>query len=132
MTRQRILTINGWFLVIIGFLLAVMTLLGRFTGNGILGRLHEEPLGAIGMFEGFTLAGMFGVVFIRTARKCDNLRFWNRLACVIHLTLGMANLVFWTDLFVAIDARIPGTIATILHFAFALSEGLMGLKAEKE
>ena len=129
---QRLLTINGWFLVIVGFLQALMTIIGRFTGNGILKQLHDEPLGAIGMFEGFMLAGLFGIVFIRTAKKADKLRFWNVLACFIHLTLGTANLVFWTDLFVAIDAQIPGTVATILHFAFALTEGLMGLKKEKE
>lgn len=132
MTRQRILTINGWFLIIVGFLQAIMTIIGRFTGNGILKRLHDEPLGAIGMFEGFMLAGLFGIVFIRTAMKTDKLRFWNLLACFIHLTLGTANIVFWADMFVAIDAQIPGTIATILHFAFAISEGLMGLKKEKE
>nr|WP_299345160.1 hypothetical protein [Allomuricauda sp.] len=132
MTRQRILAINGWFLVIVGFLQAIMTIVGRFTGNGILKQLHDEPLGAIGMFEGFILAGLFGIVFIRAAKMTDKLRFWNLLACFIHLTLGTANMVFWTDTFVAIDAQIPGTIATILHFAFAMTEGLMILKKEKE
>ena len=132
MTQQRLLTINGWFLVIVGFLQAIMTIIGRFTGNGILKQLHNDPLGAIGMFEGFMLAGLFGIVFIRMAKTTDKLRFWNLLACFIHLTLGTANIVFWTDTFVAIDAQIPGTIATILHFAFALTEGLMGLKKEKE
>ena len=128
MTRQRILAINGWFLVIVGFLQAIMTIVGRFTGYGILKQLHVDPLGAIGMFEGFMLAGLWGIVFIRTAKTTDTLRFWNLLACFIHLTLGTANIVFWTDTFVAIDAQIPGTIATILHFAFALTEGFMGLK----
>ena len=132
MTRRKILTINGWFLVIVGFLQAIMTLVGRFTGNGILKQLHAEPLGAIGMFEGFMLAGLFGFVFIRTARTTDKLRFWNLLACFIHLTLGTANIVFWTDIFVAIDAQIPGTVATILHFAFALVEGFMGVYNGKE
>ena len=128
MTRQRLLTINGWFLVIVGFLQAFMTIIGRFTGHGILKQLHNDPLGAIGMFEGFMLAGLFGIVFIRMAKTTDKLRFWNLLACFIHLTLGTANIVFWTDTFVAMDAQIPGTVATILHFAFALAEGLMGLK----
>ncbi|MCB0279730.1 MAG: hypothetical protein KDD94_09525 [Calditrichaeota bacterium] len=132
MTRQKILTINGWFLVMVGFLQAIMTLVGRFTGNGLLRQLHNEPLGAIGMFEGFMLAGFFGIVFIRTARTTDKLRFWNLLACFIHLTLGIANIVFWTDTFVAINAQIPGTVATIFHFAFVLTEGLMGLKKETE
>ena len=128
MARQRLLTINGWFLVIVGFLQAIMTIIGRFTGNGILKRLHNDPLGAIGMFEGFMLAGLFGIVFIRMAKTTDKLKFWNLLACFIHLTLGTANIVFWTDTFVAMDAQIPGTVATTLHFAFALTEGLMGLK----
>jgi|GEM_PF-1864693 len=128
MTRQRLLTINGWFLVIVGFLQAIMTIIGRFTGNGILKQLHNDPLGAIGMFEGFMLAGLFGIVFIRMAKTTDKLRFWNLLACFIHLTLGTANIVFWTDTFVAMDAQIPGTIATVLHFSFALTEGFVGLK----
>ena len=128
MTRQKLLTINGWFLVLVGFLQAIMTIIGRFTGNGILKELHNDPLGAIGMFEGFVLAGLFGIVFIRMARTTHKLRFWNLLACFIHLTLGTANIVFWNDTFVAMDAQIPGTAATILHFAFALPEGLMGLK----
>lgn len=132
MTQKKILIINGWFLVIVGFIQAIMTMIGRFTGKGILKQLHEEPLGAIGMFEGFMLAGLFGIVFIRTAKKTDKFRFWNLLACFIHLTLGTANIVFWMDTFVAIDAQIPGTIATVLHFAFALTEGLVGLKKAKE
>ena len=130
MTRKRILTINGWFLVIVGFLQAIMTIVGRFTGNGMLKQLHKEPLGAIGMFEGFMLAGLFGIAFIRTAKTIDKLRFWNIIACLIHFTLGTANIIFWTDMFVAIDAQVPGTIATILHFAFALTEGFVGLKKE--
>ena len=130
MTRQRILIINGWFLVIVGFFQTIMTMIGRFTGNGILKQLHDEPLGAIGMFEGFMLAGLFGIVFIRAAKTTDKLRFWNLLACFIHLTLGTANIVFWTDTFVAIDAQIPGSVATIFHFAFAMAEGFMGVKKE--
>lgn len=130
MIKQKILTINGWFLVIVGFLQASMTIVGRFMGNGILKQLNNEPLGAIGMFEAFMLAGLFGIVFIRTAKTSDKLSFWNLLACFIHLTLGTANLVFWTDIFIAIGAQIPGTIATILHFAFALTEGVIGLNKE--
>lgn len=128
MISQKILTINGWFLVVVGFLQASMTIVGRFLGNGILKQLNNEPLGAIGMFEAFMLAGLFGIVFIRTAKASDKLSFWNLLACFIHFTLGTANIVFWTDIFVAIGAQIPGTIATILHFAFALTEAVMGLK----
>lgn len=109
-----------------------MTIVGRFTDNGLLKQLYYEPLGAIGLFKGFILAKLFGIVFIRTAKAIDKLRFWNLLVCCIHLTLVTANIIFWTEPFVVIEAKIPGAIATILHFTFAMTEGLLGLKKEKD
>lgn len=131
MKQKKILIINGWFLVIIGFLQTIMTLIGRFTGNGLLKKLYDEPFGTIGMFEGFMLAGLFGIALIWTAKTTDNLKFWHLTACSIHLTLATANIMFWTDIFVAIGAEIPGTVATILHIVFALAEGITGLKKQR-
>lgn len=126
--RRRVLVINGWFLLFVGFLMAGMTLVGRYTGNGVLKLLHEQPLGAIGMFEGFVLAGLFGIVFIRVSTTLAELRFWNLVACSVHLILGTANLVFWSDAFVPMGAEVPAGIVTVFHFGFVLSEGYVALR----
>ena len=116
MTSKKLLIINGWFLVIMGVLLVLMTLVGRFAGNGMFAILQERSIGAIGMFEGFTLAGLFGVVFLRVAKSIEELKFWNLPAGGIHLTLGTANVIFWSDTFVAVGAEVPGTAVTSVHF----------------
>jgi len=130
MSSKKILTINGWFLVIAGFLLTTMTLLGRFTGNGILKALQAEPLGAIGMFEAFILGGIMGIVLLWAARNSASLKFWNLVACGVHLTFGTANILFWEDSFVHMQAEIPGTVVTIIHFSFVILEGLAALKTK--
>ena len=132
MTGKKILTINGWFLVAIGFSQAANGLLGHFGGIGLFKILDHLPIGTIGIFEAHFLAGVMGIIFIRAAKKQSGLKFWNLTACGIHLVLGTSNLIFWADTFVILHAEIPGLVATIIHFCFAFSEGLIGFKKINE
>lgn len=111
------------FLIVMGTGMAAMALLGRFAAIGVFAQLHKEPIGAIGIFEGFALAAVLGICFVRISRKKESLRPWNMTAMVVHIILASANVIFWNDLFVAIGAEIPGIIITGVHLLFVLFEG---------
>ena len=124
--RKKILKIHGTLLVVLGIVMTVQVTVGRLKGIGIFKFLHENPLASIGFFEAFLFASVLGLFLLHASTK-ENVRQWNLLAALIHVTLASTNIIFW-GFYETIDGVIPGTIATIAHFVFIAVESWAGLK----
>ena len=122
--RQKILSINGYILVVVGFVFVALGLIAYFAGVGPFKvMLHDSmPLAILPFTEAFALAALFGIVFVRTSKQPQYSPFWNQLACIIHFILGSCNVVFWPFFASGQHLKIPGVIATILHFTLASAE----------
>ena len=124
--RKNILRIHGTFLVIVGIAMTVMVTVGRKQGIGIFKFLQENQLASIGFFEAFLLVSDLGL-FLLNASTQENVRKYNLLAALIHVVLASTNIIFW-KFYEMVDGVIPGTIATIAHFALIAVESWAGLK----
>lgn len=87
-----------------------------FRGAGPFGPLiaHERALG-IGFVEAHGLAIILGVLLWRAPSD----RSWHLTGAVIHLFLGVCNVIFWR-LFVATDSLAMGWVTTAMHGLFFL------------
>ena len=111
-----IISIDAYFLIVAGALAGFFDMLSYITGKGVW-RLtfYKNPL-AIGFFEAHMLAIIIGLFLLRMCQKQDWV-FAMRMALVIHLILGVSNII-WFEGFSMVNAEIGGLIATIIHFVF--------------
>jgi len=117
--NKSVLRFNALFLILIGSLQMLFELLSHFAGIGPLAdRFNASPY-TIGFFEAHGLAILMGILLWRASAEPQ--KFWHGFAVVVHVLLGGANLLFW-DSFVQLNVGMPGSVATIVHGVFIVSE----------
>jgi hypothetical protein len=125
--NKVVLKANAIFLMLIGSLQVIFELLSHFKGIGPLAdRFIGSPY-TIGFFEAHGLAVLMGVLLWRAS--ADPQKFWHSFAVVVHIFLGIANLLFWNS-FVQLDFVAPGIVATVLHGMFIVSESYCAWRKE--
>ncbi len=125
--NKVVLKANAIFLMLIGSLQVIFELLSHFKGIGPLAdRFIGSPY-TIGFFEAHGLAVLMGVLLWRAS--ADPQKFWHGFAVVVHIFLGIANLLFWNS-FVQLDFVTPGTVATVFHGVFVVSESYCAWRKE--
>ena len=128
---RAILKADGIFLILAGVSQAANSLVGHFTGKGLFALLETTPVAPIGIFEAYTAAVLFGIALIWASRHAP-VRFWHVLAALLHTILAGANILFWRSTFVALDAEIPGIVATVIHLAFVLAQTIAAVRNKPE
>lgn len=116
-----VLRVHGIFLLILGIVMAMQTLLGSFMGIGVLLFIKGDPLRSVGLFEAYLLAALIGGILIILSGKIYA-KEWHLLAAIVHLILFSTNLIFWNAYTMGEIVTI-GYISTIAHALFILLEG---------
>lgn len=122
-----ILFIDGIFLMLIGFVQTLNSFLGYQYGIGGYKILNKIRFAALGIFEMNFMIGLMGVILVHSAIKDPNLIFWFAIACVIHIIIGVTNIIFWKDTFIVNNAESNGKKATIIHMVLATINGIFFL-----
>ncbi len=128
---RAILKANGIFLILAGVSQTANALVGYFTGKGLFSLLETTPVAPVGIVESHMAAGLFGIALIWASRHAP-VRFWHVLAALLHTILASANILFWRSTFVALDAEIPGIVATVIHLAFVLAQTIAAVRNKPE
>jgi hypothetical protein len=109
-----VLLADGVFLLVAGLAALVADLAGYFFGAGPFAALASEPL-ALGAVEAHGLAALVGLLVIRAT---PNERWrWHTVALVVHLFLGVSNLLFW-QVYATMGATRAGFVSTCAHALF--------------
>ena len=115
-TRRFILRADAAFLLIASSSGMCADLAGAFLAVGpqkaVLG---SAPHAAIGFVEAHGLAFIIGGLLWRA----EPARLWHLTAAMVHVLLGMSNLVFW-QIFIAADMLVGGYVTTSLHWLFVV------------
>lgn len=124
-TRQRFwLRFDGGFLIVAGAAALVLETLAHFFNLGPQrGVFGNRPWATIGFFEAHGLAIVPGAVLLSAARAPQ--RGAHSLAVCVHLVLGGANVLFWSDSFVQLHLEPVGLVTTAFHVLFALVQALL-------
>lgn len=114
--KKTVLIIDGYFLTVMGTIAGTMDLVAYFTGKGPFGDAFYQNSNTIGGFEAHCLAIISGLVLIVKSNSHEA-SFFNKVAVVIHLVLGVSNLV-WFQVFYDTNTLPMGFITTFAHFGF--------------
>lgn len=115
-----ILKIHGIFLLCLGLMMTMQTILGSFYGLGILKFIEGDALRSVGLFEAYLLAGFSGAILIVLSGKHYE-KEWHLLAATLHLILFTTNLLFWRAYALAGIVTI-GYASTTAHAVFIILE----------
>lgn len=117
---KTILRVHGLFLVTLGIIMTIQTLMGTYKGLGILRFTLHDPLKSVGLFEAYLLAAFSGfVLFLHSGKHYR--KIWHVLAASVHLILLVTNLLFWEAYSLA-DIVLVGYVSTSAHAVFILIE----------
>lgn len=117
---RRTLQLDGCFLALAGGAAMIVESVGHFLGIGPFAQNRDSPY-TIGGFEAHGLALVIAVLLFRSAGLPER-RLWHWVGLVVHLFLGMSNLLFWSS-FVQLNVIPMGFITTILHAIFVAVHG---------
>lgn len=117
---KLILRVHGIILLSLGLMMTLQTVLGFFSGVGVLKFIKGDALRSVGLFEAYLLAGFFGSVFIILSGK-QYKKEWHLLPVMVHLILFTTNLLFWKAYSLAGIVTV-GYVATTAHALFTLLE----------
>ena len=118
---QRVLQVDGVFLLLAGGLAMMLETVGHFFGVGPLAETEGSPY-TVGGFEAHGLAIIFAVLLIRAARLSDR-SLWHQVGRAVHLLLGGSNLLYWSS-FVELNMIGVGVITTVLHVVFVAAHSV--------
>jgi hypothetical protein len=120
--RTTVLRLNAAFLVLFGFGSIVLDVAGALFKVGPAGAMEGGwPAMGAPMIEAHFMAGLFGLFFWHAARTLD--AKWHGIAALVHLCMGIVNLVFWQQVFVQFDQMVPAYVTTGAHWFFVVTEG---------
>jgi hypothetical protein len=112
--HTAILSADGVFLVLAGVMALAADLVGYFFAVGPFATLAGQPL-TLGVVEAHGLAVLVGALMLR-ATTADQWR-WHAVALLVHLFLGMCNLLFW-EVYTTMGAAPAGIMSTTAHATF--------------
>ncbi len=120
--QEKLLFINGCFLLAAGGVALCSELRAHFSGKGPqAAAFHHSPY-TIGFVEAHGLAILTGLQLFRASRRPQK-RFWHLHATLVHLLLGGSNLLFWRS-FVHFGLIPVGIVTTIMHGCFSVTQFL--------
>jgi hypothetical protein len=112
--RRWLLRIHGTILVLVALGSAVATTVGRMTGTGLFGFMHQDPMAWVGLIQAYLLMAIIAVLLILGSGQV-NARKWNVVGALAHcppLIAALSSL----DVFAAMGALGIVRVAIAFHF----------------
>jgi hypothetical protein len=81
--RRWLLRIHGIILAVVALGSAVATTLGRMTGIGVFGFMHENPMVWVGLIQAYLLMTIIAVLLMLGSGQA-NPRKWNVVGALAH------------------------------------------------
>jgi hypothetical protein len=117
--RPTVLLVNGIVLGVVATVQFVLDFVGYWAGVGPTADALHGNLDTLAFAEAHGLAAALALLMI--LRRRDGWAGWHITAALVHLLLGVCNLVFWR-LFETTDLVTAGVLATAMHGVFAALE----------
>jgi hypothetical protein len=117
--RRRLLRIHA-LLLLAALGSAVATTVGRTTGDGPFGFMHQDPLVWVGLIQAYLLMTIIAVLLALGSRE-QNPRKWNVVGALAHVPPLIAAL-FSLHAFAVLGASIIVWIPISFHLLFLLLE----------
>ena len=118
---QRVLKLDGAFLLLSGGSSMIAETVGHFSGSGPFAKMKGSPY-TIGSFEAHGLAAISGVLLYRAARVPER-SLWHQVGRAVHLLLAGSNMLYWSS-FVKMDMLRAGIVTTLLHAVFVAAHSV--------
>ena len=113
---QRLLRVDGTFLIIAGLVQLLSEAVSHYAGKGLHDDTFADSPYTIGFVEAHGLAAMTGILLLWAATQ-QRRRFFHGFAVATHVFLAAANVIFW-DSFVDFNFVAAGILATTAHMTF--------------
>ena len=110
---QRLLRVDGTFLIIAGLVQLLSEAVSHYAGKGLHDDTFADSPYTIGFVEAHGLAAMTGILLLWAATQ-QRRRFFHGFAVATHVFLAAANVIFW-DSFVEFNFVAAGILATTAH-----------------
>ena len=111
--RRWLLRIHGIILSVVALGSAVATTLGRMTGTGVFGFMHENPMVWVGLIQAYLLMTIIAVLLMLGSGQ-ENLRKWNVIGALAHCAPLIAAL-FSLNIFESMGALGIVWVAIMFH-----------------
>jgi hypothetical protein len=122
---HRVLRADGYFLLLAGVAGVTADLIGYFFRSGPFAALAGEPL-TLGVVEAHGLAALLGVLLLMAEPR--QARLWHGTGAVVHLYLGLGNVVFW-DVYARLGVVEAGVISTAAHAVLFVAQAKCWMEA---
>jgi hypothetical protein len=118
---QRVLKLDGAFLLLSGGSAMIAETVGHFSGSGPMAKMKGSPY-TIGSFEAHGLAVISGVLLSRAAYVPER-SLWHQVGRAVHLLLAGSNLLYWSS-FRKMDMVRAGIVTTLVHAVFVAAHSV--------
>jgi hypothetical protein len=81
--RRCLLRIHGTILMLVALGSAVATTIGRMTGTGLFGFMHQNPMVWVGLIQAYLLMAIIAVLLVIGSGEA-NARKWNVIGALAH------------------------------------------------
>ena len=113
--RRWLLRIHGIILAVVALGSAVATTLGRMTGTGVFGFMHENPMVWVGLIQAYLLMTIIAVLLMLGSGQA-NPRKWNVVGALAHCAPLIAAL-FSLNIFESMGALGIVWVAIMFYLA---------------
>ena len=122
---RRLLRIHGTILTLVALANAVVTTIGRVTGAGPFGFMHQNPMVWVGLIQAYLLITIIAVLLVIGSREA-NPRKWNVVGALAHCPPLIAAL-FSLNVFASMGALGLVRVAIAFHFLWFFLETFAAL-----
>jgi len=123
--RRWLLRIHGIILAVVALGSAVATTLGRMTGIGVFGFMHENPMVWVGLIQAYLLMTIIAVLLMLGSGQA-NPRKWNVVGALAHCAPLIAAL-FSLNIFESMAALGIVWVAIMFHLTWFCLEAFAAL-----
>lgn len=124
-SRRWLLRIHGTILTLVALGSAVATTIGRLTGAGLFGFMHQNPMVWVGLIQAYLLMTIIAVLLLLGSGRA-NARKWNVVGALAHGPPLIAAL-FSIDVFRSMGALGMVRVAIAFHVVWFCLETIAAL-----